>query len=59
MKIPNATYETFMERAKEVDPDPVVTQYGDISYAVGEYNGEIKDIAEFNHETNLLTLNCA
>ncbi|WPH68421.1 hypothetical protein [Stenotrophomonas phage BUCTxx99] len=56
MKIGNATYDDFMEHAEATDS--VVTREGNISYAKGDYLGKECQIAEFDHDTNELTLHC-
>lgn len=56
MKIGNATYDDFMEHAEATDS--VVNREGNISYAKGDYLGKECQIAEFDHDTNELTLHC-
>jgi len=56
MKVADSTYEEFMDHAEATDS--VVTREGNISYANGDYVGKEVLIAEFDHDTNELTLHC-
>lgn len=56
MNIAKGTYEEFLEHAEATDS--VVERRGDVSYAVGYYVMRKCNIAEFNHETEILTLFC-